>query len=101
MQDSLQYRYNAIISEYLAQFQEKQGLELDPEDNMQTDFFGFSDGSYIFAIDDIRRDIDQDVPAGVIKEWYSDCSGVMGEYWINYRSWLMGLRKNQTGIKSE
>lgn len=87
MEDSLQYRYNAIISEYLARFSEKQGLSLDEGDNMQSDFFGFCEGTYIFSINDIRRDIDEDVPAGVVKEW---CS--IGAPIINYRSWLMGAR---------
>lgn len=90
MEDSLQYRYNAIISEYLARFVEKQGLSLDEGDNMQADFFGFFEGTYIFSINDIRRDIDEDVPADAIISWYLYFTGT-GTY-INYRSWLMGLR---------
>lgn len=92
MENDLQYRYNTIISEYLARFAEKQSLELDSGDSMQWDFYGFNEGSYIFSINDIRLDIDKDVPAGVIKEWNSSCVGINGEYWINYRSWLMGAR---------
>lgn len=89
MEDSLQYRYNAIISEYLARFSEKQGLSLD-EDSMQSDFFGFCEGTYIFSINDIRLDIDKDVPADAIISWYLYFTGT-GTY-INYRSWLMGAR---------
>jgi hypothetical protein len=89
MQDDLQYRYNAIISEYLARFAEKQGLELDTDD-MQADFFGFCEGTYIFSINDIRLDIDKDVPAGEIKKW--DDMNLKSRQYINYRSWLMGAR---------
>lgn len=89
MEDSLQYRYNAIISEYLARFAEKQGLSLD-DDDMQSDFFWFCEGTYIFSINDIRRDIDEDVPADAIISWYLYFTGT-GTY-INYRSWLMGAR---------
>lgn len=87
--DSLQYRYNALISEYLARFAEKQGLSLD-EDSMQADFFGFCEGTYILSINDIRLDIDKDVPAGEIINWYLYFTGT-GTY-INYRSWLIGAR---------
>jgi hypothetical protein len=89
MQDDLQYRYNAIISEYLARFAEKQGLLLDTDD-MQSDFFGFNEGTYIFSINDIRLDIDKDVPAGEIKKW--DDMNLKSRQYINYRSWLMGAR---------
>jgi hypothetical protein len=91
MQDDLQYRYNAIISEYLARFAEKQGLELDADD-MQADFFGFCEGTYIFSINNIRLDIDQNVPAGQIKKWDSEYVSMIGAPIINYRSWLMGAR---------
>jgi len=87
--DDLQYRYNEIISEYLARFAEKQGLELD-EDDMQSDFFGFYDGFYIFSINDIRLDIDRNVPEGEIKKW--DDMNRKSRQYINYRSWLMGAR---------
>ena len=89
MEDSLQYKYNALISEYLARFADKQGLELDGDD-MQSDFFGFCDGLYIFSVNDIRLDIDEEAPAGQIKQWhslYNQCKTS-----INYRSWLMGAR---------
>lgn len=89
--DSLQYQYNALISEYLARFAHKQGLELD-DDSMQSDFFGFCEGTYIFSINDIRRDIDEDVPAGEIKKWDSEYVSMIGAPIINYRSWLMGAR---------
>ena len=93
MEDSLQYKYNALISEYLARFTHKQGLELD-DDDMQSDFFGFCDGLYIFSVNDIRLDIDEEAPAGQIKSWFSECVGIFGEkkVMINYRSWLMGAR---------
>jgi hypothetical protein len=93
MQDDLQYRYNAIISEYLARFAEKQGLELDTDD-MQADFFWFNEGLYVYSINDIRLDIDEDVPAGKIHEWFSECSAIFEKQKIriNYRSWLMGAR---------
>ena len=93
MEDSLQYKYNALISEYLARFAVKQGISLD-EDDMQSDFFGFCEGTYIFSINDIRLDIDKAVPAGVIKEWFSECSIIFKKenIRINYKSWLMGAR---------
>lgn len=93
MEDNLKYRYNEIISEYLARFTEKQGLELDP-DSMQSDFFWFNEGNWTFPISDIRLDIDLNVPAGQIKQWFSECSSVFKKKGvrINYRSWLMGAR---------
>ena len=87
--ETLQYKYNSLISEYLARFTHKQGLELD-DDDMQSDFFGFCEGTYIFSINDIRRDIDENVHAGAIINWYLYFTGT-GTY-MNYRSYLMGLR---------
>lgn len=87
--EELKYRYNELISEYLARFAHKQGLELD-DDSMQSDFFGFCEGTYIFSINDIRLDIDKNVPAGAIINWYLYFTGT-GTY-INYRSWLIGAR---------
>ena len=93
MEDSLQYKYNELISEYLARFAVKQGLSLD-DDSMQSDFFWFNDGLWVFSINDIRLDIDKAVPAGVIKEWFSECSIIFKKenIRINYKSWLMGAR---------
>lgn len=88
--ETLQYKYNSLISEYLARFADKHSLSLDEGDDMQSDFFGFCEGTYIFSINDIRLDIDKDVPAGEIKEW--DDMNWKSRQYINYRSWLMGAR---------
>ena len=89
MSDSLQYRYNAIISEYLARFAERNDLELDPAD-MQSYFFFFTGGLYLFSIDEIRLDVDQSPGKRMIVKWYCSQERILKD--VNYRSYLMGLR---------
>lgn len=89
MKDGLKTQYNAVISEYIARFSERNDLEFDPDD-YQSDYFFFTGGLYLFSINDIRLDVDQNPEPRTVIRWYCSKERVVKN--INYRSYLMGLR---------
>lgn len=84
---TLQEEYNKIVEKYLEIFYEKHGLELEywVQDNPGT--IG-QFGDYFFGFDDIRYDIDNNIPKDRLIEWYDfnlEYSEKTGHS-VNYRS---------------
>ncbi len=89
---NLQQTYQSACLSYIKAFEKKQGYEF-------TDWIGSYDiaifiDQYFINLSDVRFDIDEDVPAGTIIEWYDATLevGLLGETIINYRSWVKGAR---------
>ena len=69
----LKERYKKICNEYLQRFCIKQGYDYEPDDAWVAGDAGncATIGHYVFGFDEIRYDIDNDVPKGKILAWYS------------------------------
>ena len=70
---TLKERYRNICNEYLQRFCIKQGYHYEPNDAWVAGEAGdcATIGDYVFGFDEIRYDIDNDVPKGKILAWYS------------------------------
>ena len=68
----LKERYKNICNEYLQRFCIKQGYNYEPDDAWVAGDAGgcATIGDYVFGFDEIRYDIDNDVPKGKILAWY-------------------------------
>jgi len=80
---------NEAISKYVANFCDKHELEFDYWVAGLTGTIGVF-GDYFFNFEDIRLDLEKDVPEHKIFEWY-DLSlelGMQNEPIINYYTWL-------------
>ena len=68
----LKERYKNICNEYLQRFCTKHGYHYEPDDAwIAGDAGGCAKiGDYVFGFDEIRYDIDNDVPKGKILDWY-------------------------------
>ena len=71
----LKERYRNICNEYLQRFCEKQGLDYEPDDTWVAGNAGdcANVGDFYFGFDEIRYDIDNNIPMGKIIEWYDYC----------------------------
>ena len=69
----LKERYRNICNEYLQRFCIKQGYDYEPDDAWVAGNAGdcVTIGHYVFGFDEIRYDIDNDVPKGKILAWYA------------------------------
>ena len=69
----LKERYKKICNEYLQRFCIKQGYDYEPDDAWVAGDAGdcVTIGHYVFGFDEIRYDIDNDVPKGKILAWYA------------------------------
>lgn len=77
------------VKGYIAAFEKKQGLKLEfwvADDIGGTACFG----DWFFNFDDIRLDIDREVPADTILEWYDTIEHDKPS--VNYASYLKGMR---------
>jgi hypothetical protein len=89
----LKEEFEIVVNKYMGEFCVKQDMNLfhwigcDVGETVNI-------GDYYFNFDDIRRDIDQNVPVGVILDWYNESleAHYENETQINYRSYLMGAR---------
>lgn len=88
-------RYNRLCNLYVLAFLEKQ-------DMVGAEYFWAANliggvllvGDYYFDFNDIRLDIDTKQPPKLIFEWFHECVENIGVTRINYKSYTMGLRKN-------
>ena len=71
----LKERYRNICNEYLQKFCIKQGFDYEPDDTWVAGNAGdcANVGEFYFGFDEIRYDIDNDIPKGKIIEWYDYC----------------------------
>lgn len=80
-------KYESVVNEYLKEFEKKQDLEGYFE-YWTADEVGSVAcyGDYFFNFDDIRIDIDYNIPAGYLLDYSDYC--VINEPLLNYRSFL-------------
>lgn len=98
--DLIRKRYEDAVHEYCQAFCEKHEYQYDPDDWVGNDIGGIvAIGDYFVNFNDIRYDIDNDVPEDKFLHWYDysleiamldDGSGKMRN--VNYKHWLMGAR---------
>lgn len=91
----LKERYTIICNEYLQKFCVKQGFDYEPEYAWVAGNAGgcANVGDFYFSFDEIRYDIDNDIPKGKIIEWYNYCletSMLDLPLRINYPSYCKG-----------
>ena len=91
----LKERYRNICNEYLQRFCVKQGFDYEPTDTWVAGNAGDCDnvGDFYFGFDEIRYDIDNDIPKGKIIEWYDytlETSMLGLPLRINYPSYCKG-----------
>ena len=91
----LKERYRNICNEYLQRFCIKQGYLYEQDDAWVAGNAGgcATIGDYVFGFDEIRYDIDNDIPKGKIIEWYDytlETSMLDLPLRINYPSYCKG-----------
>lgn len=92
----LQKKYNLICEEYIAKFVKNQGYEFSYWTANEVGSIACFIDQYFFNFDDIRFDIDNKCPKGLIFKWQDDGLEFHQETGdtsrINYKSYNMGLR---------
>ena len=84
----LQHDYESVVMKYIQTFAEKHDLEFDSWINFgEVAVFG---DMYV-SFDDLRRDINLQVPSHIFTDWYWACIDNAPKY-INFSSYIMGLR---------
>ena len=91
----LKERYTNICNEYLQRFCVKQGFDYEPNDTWVAGNAGdyANIGDFYFSFEEIRYDIDNDIPKGKIIEWYDytlETSMLGLPLRINYPSFCKG-----------
>ena len=91
----LKERYKNICNEYLQRFCIKQGYHYEPNDAWVAGNAGdcANVGDFYFSFEEIRYDIDNDIPKGKIIEWYDytlETSMLDLPLRINYPSFCKG-----------
>lgn len=91
-------RFENAVHEYCHAFCQKHEFDYDPDGWVGGDVGGVlevMDGYMYVNFDDIRHDIDNDVPKGTFEQYYeysTECASIQGAKQVNYRSWCMGCR---------
>lgn len=85
----LQKEYSLLVSEYISAFEKKHDIEFDywvGDEVGEIAVFG----DFFFNFDDIRRDVDDDVPEKKIFEWYDLTldSALKDESTMNFKTFL-------------
>ena len=95
MENSLKQEYIDIVDKYLFAFIRKQNIKFDGW--VGNDIGGVAQfiEQYYFSFNDIRMDIDNNVPKGIILDWQNDNidnnsndEGII----VNYKSYLMSKK---------
>ena len=91
----LKERYRNICNEYLQRFCVKQGFDYEPNDTWVAGNAGDCANieDFYFSFEEIRYDIDNDIPKGKIIEWYDytlETSMLGLPLRINYPSFCKG-----------
>lgn len=91
-------RFENVVHEYCIAFCNKHGYEYDQDGWAAGDVGGVlevTEGYMYVNFDEIRYDIDNNIPKGTFEEYYeysTECAFVDGAKNVNYRSWCMGCR---------
>lgn len=78
-------KFESIANTYIFLFAEKHGLHFDGWVAGRTGEIAYFFGNLFFHFDDIRLDVDNNVPYALIKDRYSTAKSDM-----NFRTYLMG-----------
>ena len=93
--EKLKIQFEKCCNEYIKQFAKKQGLEFDYWIGDEVGGIASFIDQYVFNLDDIRYDLEENIPKGEILEWQNNNIEVATEgKWINYKSYCIGLRIN-------
>lgn len=95
---TLKERYEDICTEYVLKFLKKQGFYTKEDGYYPYDWIAnevgsilsVNDDSYVFSMNEIRIDIDENIRKGTIIKFYNYT--VDNQRCINYQSYLKGLR---------
>ena len=94
MTNKLKQQFEKVVDAYIEEFCKKQEIDMifkDAENWVIKDKGGIIDICDMFlSFDDIRLDIDQEAPKGLIIEWY--WANDYEKQSINYYSYIKGLR---------
>lgn len=89
---TLKDEFNLIVDKYTATFCKKHELNFDGWVGNDTGTIGCF-GDYFISFDNIRYDIDNDIPKGVFFEYYDyDLRIPEGGRRVNYESYIKGYR---------
>lgn len=99
MQQPLKHRFENIANEYLNIFTEKQEIEFDFWVGDEIGGLASFNTEHFFTLDDMRIDIDHDAPKGLIIQWHYDNLDAGRDNWINYPSYIKGLRHADLATK--
>lgn len=96
--EALKERYEAICTEYVLKFLKKQGFYNKDDGYYPYDWIAdevgsilsVNEGSYVFSMNEIRHDIDNNIKKGTIVKFYNYT--VDNQRCINYQSYLKGCR---------
>ena len=92
MEKELINKYESICNEIVEAFSKKQDLTFGHWIGDTVGGIVDYEGGYTFSFDDIVLDLKQNCKKDFIKEWYNDCVEFGGETFMNYNSYIMGLR---------
>jgi hypothetical protein len=86
---SLSKRYDKLVIDYIAAFEKKHEVKFT--DSVGTSIFSFNE-HYFLTFDDIRYDVNQNCPKGLIFQWQDDCEKHIKEPQISFISYALGIR---------
>ena len=98
MSKKLKDRFELIVNEYAKKFAKKHGIEFDFWLCGDIGEFASFSEYYVFSCNEIRYDIDNDVPKGIILEYFESLQDESVK--ISYENYVRGLRPKHI-IESE
>lgn len=86
---TLKQQYSSVVLKYTKAFCKKHDIEFEYWAGGDIGTIAFI-ADYFFNFDDMRFDIDEDIPVGKITEWYNEGveNAMENKTWINYKNWL-------------
>lgn len=92
----LKQQFESVVDRYIRAFCAKHDFDVDYGSWIADDKGGiYENADYFFGLEDIRYDIDNNLPEPMILEWYNatlDNYYVDKDYQMNLYSWHKGLR---------
>lgn len=91
---TLKQQYFSIVLKYTKKFCKKHDIEFEYWAAGDIGTVAFM-ADYFFNFDDMRFDIDEDIPVGKITEWYEEGveNSIEDKLWPNYKNWLKMEKK--------
>lgn len=103
--NNLNKQFESVVMQYVQTFCIKHGFNMD-DCSWVGDHVGevLEIADYYFGFDDIRMDIDKNLPPAMIMEWYNatlEHAMYPEHHTININSWAMGLRYEKPYTKTQ